>query len=402
MDRRDFLRLSGLSAGLLSLPVLGTRALVWAAGDDRLRSFPLAGRILVLVELHGGNDGLNTVIPYRSERYRELRPRLAIPRGDVLPLDDSLALHPSLKPLREIWDAREIALVLGVGYAQPNRSHFRSIEIWETGSRSDELLDEGWIARLLAGIDLPAERAADGILLGRGHPGPLAGPLMRNVALNDPKRFQEQASRLRPSPRLGGNRALEHVLGVGADPRRGARIIAERRARAPALGVDFPRSPLGRQFRAAAELVASGVPVQVIKLFQGGYDTHTNQLGAHARLLEQLAAGVAAFRSALGKAGLWKDVLLMTYSEFGRRAAQNGSGGTDHGTAAPHLLIGGSVRGGIYGEQPSLEDLAKDDLRHTVDYRRLYATVAREWWHIRGARSALGDFEAIRCIDNTM
>jgi len=352
------------------------------------------GRILILVELSGGNDGLNTIVPHRDERYRELRPRLALKSDDLLTINNDLAMHPSLNPLMDAWEAQDLGIILGLGYPQPNRSHFRSIEIWETGSNSDQFLDDGWLARTLQSASRPKGQAADSIVLGRDNPGPLDGAGIANIVLRDPQTFSRQARRLEPAPGHLGHRALDRVLEVNAEIRRAAELIDERRRQAPALGTEFPNSGFGRQCRTAAELIAAEVPVSAMKLFHGGFDTHANQIPQHARLLRELAQGLAALRRSLIDANLWDRTLIVTYSEFGRRAAENGSGGTDHGTAAPHFALGGKVAGGAYGKQPDLGSLVRNDLQFTIDYRRLYAMIREDWWQL-AEESPFGDYAPI-------
>ncbi|MCC6140821.1 MAG: DUF1501 domain-containing protein [Nitrospira sp.] len=355
-------------------------------------------RILVLVELHGGNDGLNTLVPYADERYYQARPRLAIPRERVLQLSPSVGLHYALEPLMGVWQGKELAIVQGVGYPDPNRSHFRSIEIWDTASASGQVLDEGWLARLFEAHPLPAEFAADGILLGQRDGGPLSGKTVRTIALNDPQQFLQQAGRVKPVEQSSPNRALAHILQVQRELTHAAGDLAARLQQAAPLHTTFPPSPIGRQLETAAQLLTAKVPVAVIKVSQTGFDTHAGQLGHHERLLKELAAGLVAFRLAMVQAGLWDRVLLMTYSEFGRRVGENASAGTDHGTAAPHLFLGGSVKGGLYGSAPSLSDLQEGDLKYRVDYRSLYATVMQSWWEVAGPEIVGPDYPAINCL----
>jgi uncharacterized protein (DUF1501 family) len=385
MKRRQFLKLAGLTPLVLSVarPVFAT------AGA------PSSDRILVLVELAGGNDGLNTVIPFRDPRYYALRPDLGVPADTVLDLGGGLGFNPALAPLMDSWAADDLAIVLGVGYPQPNRSHFRSIEIWETGSDSDEYLGDGWLTRLMQSIGT-ADLVADGIVLGDTNTGPLQGGA-RALVVDDTASFLENARRLHNPTAHTENAALAHILNVQRDVVDAASIIDARVRTAPDLGVDFGRSDYGRQLETAAMLCAAEVPVGVIKVTLGGFDTHSNQRAGHDRLLGRLAEGLANFRSCLRGLGRWDDVLVMTYSEFGRRVAENGSNGTDHGTAAPHFMLGGQIHGGFYGEQPSLDDLDGGDLRHNVDFRSLYTTVARRWWDAE--MSALGGgFDVIDCV----
>ncbi|HTQ77807.1 MAG TPA: DUF1501 domain-containing protein, partial [Burkholderiales bacterium] len=329
-----------------------------------------------LVELKGGNDGLNTVVPYADGGYYALRPRLAVPREQVLQLDERSGLHPALAPLMPLWQARELAVVQGVGYPRPNLSHFRSIEIWDTASASDRYLDEGWLARCFDAAPPPAAFAADGAVIGSNDMGPLGGGRARAIALADPEQFQRQARLAVPATSTRRNAALAHVLKVEAD----IVAAASRLSADYAFRTEFPRSAFGGAVRSAAELAANRAGVAAIRLTLGGFDTHQNQLPQQQRLLGELAAGLAALRGALQEAGRWDDTLVMTYAEFGRRPAENGTGGTDHGTAAAHFVLGGAVRGGLYGEAPRLDALEGGNLRYAVDFRSLYATALERWW----------------------
>jgi len=310
-------------------------------------------------------------------------------RDRVLPLDASLALHPALAPLMPLWQLRELTIALGVGYAPPNRSHFRSIEIWDSGSGAEETLREGWLHRIVAEAGAPPGFASQGIVLG-GSEGPLAGSAFAPIMLGDPRQLREAAMLASATARPADNPALAHILAVRARLQHAATEIDHRLAAAPALRSAFPRTALGRQLQQAARLIVAGVPASVLKLRHSGYDTHAQQASRHAALLRDLAEGLAAFRAALVDAGAWQRTLVATSSEFGRRVAENASGGTDHGAAASHFLLGGRLRGGFLGAQPRLDDLADGDLRPTLDFRRLYAALAEEWLGLPPAPGVLG------------
>ena len=354
-------------------------------------------RVLVLLELSGGNDGLNTVVPLRDPAYARARPTLAIPRDRLLPLDERLGLHPALAPLIPLWHGRELAIALGVGYAPPNRSHFRSIEIWDSGSGTDDAPREGWLHRVIAEAGAPRGFTAQGIVLGGGE-GPLAGTAFAPVVLGDPRQLGEAAGLPAAAADATANPALAHILATRARLRSVALEIERRLAAAPELQTAFPRTALGSQLRRAAALIAAGVPASVLKLRHSGYDTHAQQPARHAALLAELAEGLAAFRAALVEAGAWRRTLVATYSEFGRRVAENASGGTDHGAAAPHFLLGGTLRGGFLGVQPPLTDLGNGDLRPTLDFRRLYAALAQDWLGLPPAPGALGRHEPLALL----
>jgi uncharacterized protein (DUF1501 family) len=349
-------------------------------------------RVLILLELKGGNDGLNTIIPYGDPTYYRLRPNLAVPASKVVALDNKLGLHPGMKALRPIWDAGDLAIALGTGYPEPNRSHFRSIDIWNTASGSDHYLDAGWVSQIFGGAsktgNVPQDPVADGLVLGGDASGPLAGSGMRTLILKNPRQFIRQADRVSVYESRTDNPSLDHILAVQRDVRDSARVLKEKFKGPAGFTTVFPKNNLGRSLEMTAKLITSDVAIPVIKISHGSFDTHSRQLNKHQRLLTELADSIFAFRGVMREAGQWDRVLIMTYSEFGRRVRENGSGGTDHGTAAPHLLLGGRVKGGFYGRQPSLEDLDDGDLRYQMDYRSLYGTVAEDWWGMKA------DFQA--------
>ena len=385
MNRRELLK---TAASSLALPLLAGRSPEVLAGN--------APRILVVVELNGGNDGLNTVIPYRDPSYPRLRPNLAIPPERVIRLSEQEGLHPGLEPLMACWQAGEWAIVRGLGYSPANRSHFRSIEIWDNAAPTDSSAREGWLGRLFA--DHPERSRVDALVLGRAHFGPVAGDRARVLTLQDRGDLEHQSPPLPATSDLPANRALRHVIEVEADLRAATEAVRASVERADPIEADFPRGDFARQLATCTMLIAAGAPVLVYKLSLGGFDTHRNEPAAHERLLGELAQGLARFREVLMERRLWSQVLVMTYSEFGRRAVENTSRGTDHGTAAPQFLLGGAVEGGLYGQSPRLDDLDGGDLRHTMDFRRLYATVARRWWGIADPGDRLRAHRPLECI----
>lgn len=329
-------------------------------------------RYLVLVELAGGNDGLNTVVPFGDPAYRSARPTLAVPAADVVKLDDRFGLHPALAPLQPLWNEGEMAVLLGLGYSGQNRSHFRSMDIWETASDPNQVLTQGWITRAIALGTLAGQNSlADGIVLGETRAGPLQGSA-RALTLKTVDQFLKQSASVAPA---------------GSDPTAGSpevdlwaaskALIRDARAYfqthpGVATATAYPKTPIGDQFATAADLIRRGVPVPVLKLTLRGFDTHGDQAQDQARLLGELADAVVAFEHDLGP--LWTRTLVATYSEFGRRLAENGSGGTDHGSASVAFLWGGLVRGGLYGTAPDLSHPVNGDPGNTEDFRRLWAT----------------------------
>lgn len=343
------------------------------------------GRILLLIELKGGNDGLNTVIPYADPKYRELRPGIGVARDRTIQLDEKVGLHSKLEPLMDSWRAQDLAIVQGVGYPYPNRSHFRSIEIWDTASASNQTLSEGWIAQAFKGAALPKGVGVDSIVADT-NALPSTGPELRTIVMQDAENFLRQANALKDTGGMKdgsamGNPALRHLLAVRQEINGAAKGLADKLRAAAAPKDAYPQEVLlGRQLDLATRVITAGVPVVTVKAALGGFDTHANQVQPHERLLGFLATNLAILRKNLIAANRWNDVLVMTYSEFGRRVRQNASGGTDHGTAAPLFVMGGGVKGGLHGAYPSLSDLTDGDLRHTVDFRSVFATVAQGCW----------------------
>ncbi len=411
MNRRNWLRLMGASA--LSLPL--TTAPAWAAGAGLGK-----GHTLILIELEGGNDGLNTLIPYRDDNYHRARPTLALRGEDVLPVGGDMGLHPSLSGLAQGWERGQVRLVEGVGYPNPNRSHFRSIEIWNAGLGADSNETQGWISRLMAqdspGLD------ADGIALG-GEMGPLRGP-GRFTGLEEIEEFFYQAEALRTAGVLGGyddammsgsegammgghsvrpsagNAALDHLLSVHSNAVGTADLLERKLRQAANRDFNLPDSALGLQLSVALQLLDAGVTTPVLKVSHGGFDTHAYQAEAHAFLLQELDEAMRGFERAARDMGIWNNVTLMTYSEFGRRFYENGSEGTDHGTAAPIILAGGKVAGGLGGARPSLEarDLVDDDMVHAVDFRSVYSGIVQDLWDLEPTKAVGGVFQAEKIL----
>ncbi len=400
MKRRHFIKLAGSSPLIMLAHGCARKKVAPSAtvGDSAPRanvvSSGTTARVLVLLELKGGNDGLNTVIPYRDQEYARLRPQLGIKQDRVLTLSDEVGLHPSMESLMTSWKAKDMAIIQGVGYESPNRSHFKSIEIWETALSDDDTSEDGWLVDQLEG-HIRTDQDMDAIAVGQQELGPLRGG-MRTLTLEDPTRMAQVSRRLgRISERASANDSLAHILRVQSNLLGATERIEERLQAVPPLKHTYPRGEFGQHMEMATKLIVSELPVMVLKVTLGGFDTHAGQAGKQARLLGQLSAALSAMRANLIAHGAWEKTLVMTYSEFGRRPAQNGSKGTDHGTAAPQLVWGGGVRGGLYGKAPSLTNLANQDLIHHVDFRQVYATITRDWWGV----PARGTLESHKPLD---
>lgn len=399
MNRRGFLALAGMAA-TAGVPLWQPDAR--AAALAAAQSGAGYGNVLILVELKGGNDGLNTVVPYADPLYYTLRRNIGIRRDRVLQLDERAGLHPALAPLLPLWRDRQLAIVQGIGYPQPNLSHFRSIEIWDTASRSDQYLRDGWLTRTFAQTPVPANFAAAGVVLGSAEMGPLSNGARAIALVNSAQSMR--ASRLaEPVAVRGENPACARIVDVGNDI---AEAVDRLRSRGGmrAFTTAFPSGAFGASVKTAMQVLAAcetpGMTprngVAVLRLTLNGFDTHQNQPARQAALLEQLAEGMSAMRAALIELGRWNETLVMTYAEFGRGARENPRNGTDHGTAAPHFLMGGRVAGGLYGEPPALGRLdGNGNLPVPVDFRQLYATVLGPWWGLDPAHVLQQRFEPL-------
>jgi uncharacterized protein (DUF1501 family) len=410
MKRRSFLSMSAAAGASLWLPR--------AFGEGHAPLVPVVegrgyGNLLILIELKGGNDGLNTVIPFADPAYYALRKNIGIKREQMIQLDERTALHPALQPLMPLWRSRQLAIVQGVSYAQPNLSHFRSIEIWDTASRSDQYLRDGWLTRAFAQRPVPAGFAADGVVIGSAEMGPLANGA-RAIALVNPAQFVKASRLATPVSLQERNPALAHILEVENDIVKAADRLRPLQGQPP-LKTVFPGGAFGSSIKTAMQVLAasdrvkivgdqsvtrrqplSGQGVAVIRLTLNGFDTHQNQPGQQATLLKQFAEGMAAMQAALVELGRWNETLVMTYAEFGRRPRENQSNGTDHGTVAPHFVTGGRVQGGFYGMPPMLARLdGNGNLPVGVDFRELYTTVLGPWWGLDASAILQERFEAL-------
>jgi len=365
--RREFLQLSALiGAGVCLTP-----GLLWSAMQPAKDN-----RRLVLLFLDGGNDGLNTVIPYADDLYRKARPKLAVSADKIIALDESVGLNSQLSAWQALFDDGKLSILQGVGYDRPNLSHFTSRDIWHSGLRESQERHDGWIGRCFE-----TQRA-----LGSLPPvamGTSESPLLLKSRSSDGLTLTNLASlRIDSKPPTPGTRLATGPLArisqtslMAYETAAQLRVAAEK---VPA-GKGYPDSSLGDRLRLAARLVRAenGPPVCWTKL--GGFDTHALQTGNHHALLRQLGDATAAFQADLARDGSDKNTLLIIYSEFGRRVAENGSAGTDHGTAGPMFAIGGGLKGGIHGKTPSLSDLDDGNLKMHTDFRAVFSEVIGDW-----------------------
>lgn len=384
--RREFLKISSTGIGLLSFGQFAPEFLV----NSAMASSPKPEKdrsILVLVQLAGGNDGLNTLIPYEDSNYYKLRPTLGIKKKDALVISDTHALHSSMSKLNELYKEGKMGIVQNVGYPNPNRSHFRSTEIWETGVDSDKTTSTGWVGRFL-------DNNCSGV------PNDSTDPLAIHMTNNTPQSFGGKnphstfgfVNRVSRRDNDDTRKVLENTYkmsNLGDDNATFLKqtlmntLVTEQKVQqkldAYKPSVKYPNSNLASSLRNVAALIQAGLPTRVYFVSIGGFDTHSNQAGNHSSLLAQLSDAIHAFQKDLENNKLDKQVTTMTFSEFGRRPNENDSAGTDHGTAAPLFVIGSNVKGGIFGNPPNLKLQKNQDVEFSTDFRQVYSTMLEKW-----------------------
>lgn len=369
-------------------------------------------RILIVVQLSGGNDGLNTVVPYADDAYRAVRPKLAIATSDVLKCDDDVGFHPSLKGMRELLDDGKLTVVRGVGYDQPNRSHFESMDIWHTCRRKDEPRPDGWLGRFLETQAI--DSGGDVLALHLGHdqqPFAIASNKVRVPTMKELSEFQLQgrdrqslrsllnANVINDPSRLATTSSDSNDLLSFLQSSTTSALAASQRvtqaAGSYASETRYPDTELGQKLRIIAQLIDAGLTTRVYYVQLDGFDTHAQQAVTHAILLREWSDAVSTLVRDLEAHGRADRVCVMTFSEFGRRVAENASEGTDHGTAGPMFLCGGGVKAGIIGKRTSLTDLQDGDLKHEIDFRQVYAAVLKSWLGTDPSTILGGDYKAL-------
>ena len=367
--------------------------------------------ILVVVQLTGGSDYMNMVVPHADPLYYDNRPTVGIPAEDVLPINDRFGFNPALGAFKDLYDQGQVAVINGVGYPNPNRSHFRAMDIWHT-CEPEKIATEGWLGRVIRDIDPSGENVLTGVNFGRGLPRAMAltGVPVASVAVLEGYGVltgisgQEQRARALDlfarmySPAIGTGAAMDYLGRTGLDALKGADIL-KTAADSYTSTVEYAETSIARSLRGMAQVILKDLGTRVFYTSHGGYDTHANQVAVQTPLLSELSAGIGDFFADLKEHDAAENVMMLVFTEFGRRVKDNGSG-SDHGSGGASYIIGQPVKGGMLGEYPSLkeEDQLDGDLRFQVDFRSVYSTIVEEWLGLDAKSVTGGSYEHLAFV----
>jgi uncharacterized protein (DUF1501 family) len=381
IKRRSFLQAGSLATSSILVPR-------FLKAFEQPNARPSNQKVVVVIQLSGGNDGLNTVVPLRNDIYYSKRPRLGIKKEAALALGDEAGLHPSLGAFRELHSQGQLAILNGVGYPNPDRSHFRSMDIWHSASDSRQYVNTGWLGRYLDAQCKPGSKPVHAMEIDDVLSLALKGERMKGLAFRDPRKLHGSSQEKffkeinQQSASHNSDKPVDYLYKTLAETMSSADyIFAQSRLRP--TRANYPSSGLGQNLKTIASLIFSDIETSVYYVSLGSFDTHFNQEGTQKRLFTELNDAVKAFTDDLKQNNRFQDVLMFTFSEFGRRVAQNASGGTDHGTANNMFFMGGALgHKGLLNELPNLSDLQDGDLKHQVDFRDVYATILHKWLEV--------------------
>ncbi|KAA1247949.1 DUF1501 domain-containing protein [Aquimarina sp. RZ0] len=397
MDRRDFLRQSVFASGITLIPS-------FLKGMEFLSPDQLSGyKNVIIIQLSGGNDGLNSIIPISNDIYHSSRPDIAKKNNHTLKITDDLAFNSNLKAIKELYDLGEVSIINNVGYPNPNRSHFRSTDIWQTASDTNRYLSTGWIGRYL---DANCQHPHQAIEVDTALSLALKGNRMNGIAVSNPNQlyqttrepfFNNLVSTTNKEMLDEDNQG--YLYKTMLETYSSASYIHET-SKIFATDTDYPQSPFAQHLKTIADFIISGLKTRIFYSSLSGFDSHVNQLNSQDRLLGVYAEAISALVKDLKKNNRFKDTLILTFSEFGRRVKQNGSRGTDHGAANNVVIIGGALKkAGIYNELPNLSDLDHNgDIKYSVDFRSIYATILNHWLHVSDIPILNKDFRKLGFI----
>ncbi len=362
-------------------------------------------KTVVILDLAGGNDALNTVIPYNDGQYYDNRPFVNIPQDQVLKLDDKLGLNPALAPIKELWGEGKVALINGIGYPNPNRSHFRSQDVWYT-AESEQIGEDGWLGRAIRELDPQAENVLTGVNFGRGLPRALYAKGVPVASVGNLETYglfpdmKEEAARnlvleafTQMYGGIGRGVISNFISQTGRDAIKGADILRVAPQRYSS-SIEYADNPIAEKMKSIAQVMTAGLGTRVYYTLHGSFDTHASELTTHAKLWQDVSGAVGDFMDDMKEHDMDKDVVILLFSEFGRRIKDNGAG-TDHGSGGVAFVIGGDVNGGMYGEFPSLDEDKQlgGDLHFSTDFRSTYSTIAERWLGVDPVVAANGQYE---------
>jgi uncharacterized protein (DUF1501 family) len=370
--------------------------------------------VLVVLQLSGGNDFLNTLIPYENGVYHDVRPTVGLGEGEVIRIDNTLAFHPTMSRFNDLYNQGKVAIVQGIGYPNHNRSHFRGMDIWHT-CEPNRVVTEGWLGKVIRDLDPEHENVLTGVSFGRGVPRAMAAPgvpvtsisdldsfgLMTGIAAKEQRDEALDIFKQMYAPAVGTGMVMDYLSHTGADVLTGSDLLK------PVPGmyhstVQYADNPIAKSLRDVARVHTAGLGTRVFYTQHGGYDTHATQLATHPRLLTELSGALADFFQDLEEHDAADEVAMLVFTEFGRRIKDNGSG-TDHGSGGGAYFIGKQVQGGLYGEYPSLDPsqwLNGEDLQHHIDFRGVYATALEQWLGLDATPIVGGTYEQVRPFRN--
>jgi uncharacterized protein (DUF1501 family) len=397
IKRREFLQIGSLATASFMVPK-------FLKAFEGPKLVPPGNKVLVVLQLSGGNDGLNTVIPVRNDIYYKLRPKLGIAKDQALALTDEVGLHPALTGLRDLYNDGSLGILNGVGYPNPERSHFRSMDIWHSASESDQYVNSGWIGRYLdaqcSGCDKPTQALEIDDVLSLS----MKGDNVKGLAMKDPRRLYNTSNEkyfkeLNASHQSqAGEQPVDYLYKTMANTLSSADYIFNQSKLHPS-STEYPKTELGNSMKTIASLIFSDINTKVYYVSLGSFDTHVAQDNQQQRLFTEMNDAINAFVKDLRSNNRFEDVLMMSFSEFGRRVSQNASGGTDHGTANNMFFIGGGLKQkGILNPLPDLSDLQDGDLKHSVDFKNVYATVLKNWLQADDMRIMGRQFEYLQFV----
>lgn len=378
LKRKEFLQIGSLATASMMLPK-------FMKAFEAPHLVPPGNKVLVILQLSGGNDGLNTVIPVRNDIYYKVRPKLGIAREAALQLTDDAALHPALTGMKELYDNGHLGILNNVGYPNPDRSHFRSMDIWHSASDSDKYVYTGWLGRYLdaqcKGCDKPTQALELDDMLSMA----MKGEQIKGLAMKDPRRLFNTSNEkffrevVKNHQDEHGEQPVDYLYKTMAETMSSADYIFKQSRIHPTSTI-YPGTDIGNSLKTIASLIFSDINTKVYYLSLGSFDTHVGQDGQQRRLFTEMNAAISAFVKDMQQNNRFQDVMLMTFSEFGRRVAQNASGGTDHGTANNMFFVSGALKQkGLLNEMPDLGNLKNGDLQYSVDFKNVYATLLNKW-----------------------